>query len=186
MGYVRLVSCYMPSYLPCCVLPSTHLVLMLFGTPILTSLYNFFEMFFILVSVIFWRAASNKHECNNKVIHTRLVMIRLGNRPHRHTFTRVVTHLWHQTSFKGYTSQHGSCWLLHNRIQNGWAQWHGGEAVTGCRETVYIVVVNVRHTHTHTHTFSASTNCLLLAVVCHPRPCFCMDRLQERWTLNRM
>ncbi len=40
MGYVRLVSCYMPSYLPCCVPPSTHHVLMLYVIPIPTSLYS--------------------------------------------------------------------------------------------------------------------------------------------------
>ncbi len=51
MGYVRLVSCYViiPAW---CVLPSTHLVLMLFGTPIPTSLYISLKCCFILVLTI--------------------------------------------------------------------------------------------------------------------------------------
>ncbi len=54
MGYVCLVSCYnfLPSYLPCCILPSTHLVLVLLGIPSLHLCAFFGNVLFL--SCFYW------------------------------------------------------------------------------------------------------------------------------------
>ncbi len=45
---MRLTSSFTPSSLPCCVLPSTHLVLMLYSIPIPTFLCAFFKLFIVV------------------------------------------------------------------------------------------------------------------------------------------